>query len=367
MTDGQVSLAARAAHGERRRPAVRRAAQPERRELGDGDPGPQGRRAVDPGRHEGPAGRGDPRPRPGHRLRAQGAVRDKGEVPDGEHVVPLGQAAVVREGARRDDRRAGGDGAAGARGRRAAGGRPRHRRRGHRPALRSSRSTPQAILRSVDEDEPAVHGRGEPAGWRLGRRDRVARRRRGRSTASTRRSSGSRRRTSRCRRRPRSRTSPIPSVERIVETVKRRLDEREVTARRDDGRRPRHRADGRGDGPRARARRARPRPLEPHAAGPPSARRRARRAASPPSPAEVADGRDVVHLDARRRRRRSTPSTAGRTASSRAPARDGPRRLLAPCSPSTRPRATRRRSARAAPGSSTRRCRAASRSPRPAS
>ena len=36
---------------------------------------------------------------------------DKGEVPDGEHVVPLGQASVVREGRRRDDRGAGGDGA----------------------------------------------------------------------------------------------------------------------------------------------------------------------------------------------------------------------------------------------------------------
>ena len=36
---------------------------------------------------------------------------DKGEVPEGEHVVPLGQAAVVREGADVHDRRAGGDGA----------------------------------------------------------------------------------------------------------------------------------------------------------------------------------------------------------------------------------------------------------------
>ena len=39
--------AARAPDGQRRRPALRRAAQPERRELGDGHPGPQGRRAVD--------------------------------------------------------------------------------------------------------------------------------------------------------------------------------------------------------------------------------------------------------------------------------------------------------------------------------
>ena len=39
--------AAGAAHGERGGPPLRRPAQPERRELGDGDPGPQGRRAVD--------------------------------------------------------------------------------------------------------------------------------------------------------------------------------------------------------------------------------------------------------------------------------------------------------------------------------
>ena len=35
------------------------------------------------------------------------------------------------------------------------------------------------ILASVEEDEPAVHGRGEPAAVRLGRRDRLDRRRRG--------------------------------------------------------------------------------------------------------------------------------------------------------------------------------------------
>ena len=50
MTDGQVVAAARAADRQRRRPALRGAAQPERRELGDGHPGPQGRRAVHPGR-----------------------------------------------------------------------------------------------------------------------------------------------------------------------------------------------------------------------------------------------------------------------------------------------------------------------------
>ena len=50
MTDGQVSLplVLRTANGAR--PAFRGAAQPERRELGDGDPRAQGRRAVDAGR-----------------------------------------------------------------------------------------------------------------------------------------------------------------------------------------------------------------------------------------------------------------------------------------------------------------------------
>ena len=51
--------AARDPHGERRRAPVRRPAQPGDRELGDGDPGAQGRRAVDPG--------GRPRPDGGRR------------------------------------------------------------------------------------------------------------------------------------------------------------------------------------------------------------------------------------------------------------------------------------------------------------
>ena len=81
MTDGQVSLplVLRTANGAG--PAVRRAAQPERRELGDGDPRAQGRRAVDAGRRGRADGRGHPRPGPGHLLRAQGAVRDQGRGP----------------------------------------------------------------------------------------------------------------------------------------------------------------------------------------------------------------------------------------------------------------------------------------------
>ena len=104
---------------------------------------------------------------------------DKGEVPDGEHVVPLGQA------------------------------RDRPRGRATRRSSRSRRWCPRAVeaaerlpaehgidaevidLRTLvpldvaddprlgREDEPAVHGRGEPAAVRLGRGDRVDRRRRG--------------------------------------------------------------------------------------------------------------------------------------------------------------------------------------------
>ena len=49
MTDGQVSmpLVIHTANGGG--PPVRRPAQPGDRELGDGDPGAEGRRAVDPG------------------------------------------------------------------------------------------------------------------------------------------------------------------------------------------------------------------------------------------------------------------------------------------------------------------------------
>ncbi len=49
MTDGQIAPAAGHPHRQRRRDPLRRTALPERRELGDGDPRPQGGGAVDPG------------------------------------------------------------------------------------------------------------------------------------------------------------------------------------------------------------------------------------------------------------------------------------------------------------------------------
>ena len=225
MTDGQVSLplVLRTANGGG--PAVRRPAQPERRELGDGDPGPEGRRAVDAGRHDGPAGRRDPRPRPGDRLRAQGAVRDQGRGP------------------RRRARRAARPGRGRPRGhRRARSSRwPRWCRAPSRPpsgsrpstastprsstCARSSRSTRQAILALGREDEPAVHGRGEPAA---------------RAAGAPRSCRSSPTRAFYSLDAPLVRiTTPhiplpsaaaledlaMPTVDRIVETVKRRLDE----------------------------------------------------------------------------------------------------------------------------------------------
>ena len=144
--------AARHPHRERRGPPVRRPAQPEHRELGDGDPRAQGRRAVDPGRRRRADGGRDPRPRPGDLLRAQGACsRRRARCPTASTscrsarprscaraatctIVAL--AAMVPRAAR---------------GRRAPQRRPRHRRRGHRPAVRSSRSTSRRSSHSVEK------------------------------------------------------------------------------------------------------------------------------------------------------------------------------------------------------------------------
>ena len=147
----------------------------------------------------------------------------KGEVPDGEHVVPLGEAAVVREGgdativalAAMVPRRA--------RGRRDSCGRTGSTSRSSTCAA-SCRWTSQTIADSVAQDRLAVHGRGEPAALRLGRRDRLDRRRGGVLSLDA----------------PIVRiTAPhiplpsaanleelaIPTVDRIVDTVERRLDE----------------------------------------------------------------------------------------------------------------------------------------------
>ena len=73
----------------------------------------------------------------------------KGEVPDGEHVEPLGRARDRPRGRRLHDRRAGGDGPAGRRGRRTPGRRATGSRRRSSTCARSSRSTWRPSSRSV--------------------------------------------------------------------------------------------------------------------------------------------------------------------------------------------------------------------------
>ena len=72
------------------------------------------------------------RRQPGGVYRASGSLLDAGEVPEGEHLVPIGKAAVAREGEDFDDRRYGEDAA------HSSGSRRRafqwYLRRSHRPA-----------------------------------------------------------------------------------------------------------------------------------------------------------------------------------------------------------------------------------------
>ena len=99
----------------------------------------------------------------------------KGDVPDGEHVVPLGQAEIIREGA---------DCTIVA----LAAMVPRAAEAAERLAadhgidaevidLRDAHPTRrQSDPRVRRQDEPPLHGRGEPAGRWLGRGDRLTRR-----------------------------------------------------------------------------------------------------------------------------------------------------------------------------------------------
>ena len=146
----------------------------------------------------GPDGGRDPRPRPGDRLRAQGALRRQGRGPRRRARRAARRGGGRPRGDRRDGRRARGDGAAG------------RRRRPRRCApngidaevidLRTLVPLDVAtVLASVEQDEPPLHRRGEPARCAAGapRSSRSSPRRR--STPRRARSSGSRRRTSRCR------------------------------------------------------------------------------------------------------------------------------------------------------------------------
>ena len=224
MTNGQVGPAAGDPHGQRRRATVRRAALAERRELGDGDPRPQGRRALDPRRRDRAARRGGPRPGPGRSSSSTKVLYPtKGEVPDGEIV----DRARRREGAARRRRRhdrarwprwcrralAAAEELAtlrrrGERRRRPVAGAARHR---HDPRLG------RAHRRGCS---PSRRTRGCAAG--APRSSRSSSRRS--STTSTARRSGSPRRTCRCRPPTPSRTRPSPRSTRIVETVRKAMD-----------------------------------------------------------------------------------------------------------------------------------------------
>ena len=244
----------------------------------------------------------------------KGLFATKGEVPDGEHVVPLGKAAVLR---------AGSDVTIVA----LAAMVPRALEAAERLDADHGIDAEVIDLRSLvpldvaddppigREDEPPLHRRGEPAAVRLGRRDRLDRRRRGllqprradRPDHDAARAAAVARPPSRT---PRSRPSSGSSTPSGAASRPRSSAMTTVARRRD-------RPDGHRDGPRAARRRTRRARLQPDPRRGPTVARRDR-----------GDGR----ADARRRRLarrrhasrcspttpRSATSTAGRTACSRA-------------------------------------------------
>ena len=152
----------------------------------------------------------------------KGLMGTKGEVPDGEIVDELGTARIVRAGTDATIVALAADGAPSARGGRAprAG---RHRGRGDRHPL--ARAARHAHAPRVGGEDRAIcsrsrRTRGSAAGAPSSSRSWPRRA----SGASTVRASASRRRTSRCPRPPRSRTSAMPSVDRIYETVCKALE-----------------------------------------------------------------------------------------------------------------------------------------------
>ena len=113
MTDGQVSfpLVIRTANGGG--VALRRPALPERRELGDDDPRPQGGGAVDAAGRGRSDGGGDSRSRPRRLLRAQVADGDEGRRARRRDRRPARDGQDRADGNRRHDRGPGADGAPG--------------------------------------------------------------------------------------------------------------------------------------------------------------------------------------------------------------------------------------------------------------
>ena len=143
-------------------------------------PRPEGRAAVDARRRQGADGERAIRDdNPVVYLIHYLLVLEHGDVPEGEYLVPFGEAAVRRAGHGRDDRRHRLDGRPGARGGRDARRRG-HRGRGDRPAHARSRSTRATILASVEKtgrlvlaDQATRHGRRLGGDRRRGRRARL--------------------------------------------------------------------------------------------------------------------------------------------------------------------------------------------------
>ena len=98
MSNGQLKcpLVVRTANGAGSRFGAQHS--PERRELGDDDPRPQGGGAVDPARRDRPAGAAVRDPDPVIFFEHKSLYPTKGEVPDGEIVDTLGTARIVRPG-----------------------------------------------------------------------------------------------------------------------------------------------------------------------------------------------------------------------------------------------------------------------------
>ncbi len=127
-------------------------------------PGPEGRRAVEPLRRQGPAHRGDPRRRPGDLLRAQGALRDaRATSPRSPTRSPSARPNIVREG---------GDVTVVAIGRMVHARRRRRRSGWPRTGIECEIVDPRTtspldedtIFESVENDRPARGGRrGQPA------------------------------------------------------------------------------------------------------------------------------------------------------------------------------------------------------------
>ena len=132
MTDGQVTLPAGDPHGQRRRPALRRAALPEPSRTGRWPiPGLKVVAPSTPADVIGLLAAAVRDPDPVLFFEHKGLyAHARREVPDGEIVDTLGTRQGAARGRRRHDRRARGHGAAGARGGRAAG-----RRRASRPTV----------------------------------------------------------------------------------------------------------------------------------------------------------------------------------------------------------------------------------------